>query len=204
MSLPEPRMKHIDGMGPRMAYELACNDCRKAFVVARPQNYKSHSDSEMLAERLVSRELDSAGWSYKKNLRHLLCPSCQQARKTNQENNIVELKKAEPPREITREARRRIADLLETVYDVDAGHYTGEESDKSVAETLSYPRAWVKEVREALFGDHDRNEVDAQVSKEAAALEGKIAGFERQYGDLAKVLADLRKEVEALKARGRP
>lgn len=70
--------------------------------------------------------------------------------------------KVEPPREPTREERRRIIDALDLDYDTKAERYRGSTTDKSLAAALDMPWRWVSDLRAQLYGDHDRNEAEEQ------------------------------------------
>lgn len=70
---------------------------------------------------------------------------------------IVAAVAAEEPRKPTRDERAAIHDDLTKLYDTVDQRYSANESDKTVAERLNVPRAWVTDVRVGFFGDHDRN-----------------------------------------------
>lgn len=107
--------------------------------------------------------------------------------------------KPEPPRSITRDARRRIADLLEVVYDAKAEMYQDSESDESVGTTLGYPRAWVTEVRAMMFGDHDRNAAQARMDNEILELEKSLASVK---ADMLERIAGIEGDLKRLRTRG--
>lgn len=86
-----------------------------------------------------------------------------------------------PPREMSREDRRRIRDHLDAAYDVDRQRYRSAESDAGVAKDLDVPRAWVERVRIDDYGDFDRNEA-----------------AERQVADLDKAIVDAKAAIETL------
>jgi len=61
-------------------------------------------------------------------------------------------------REPTRDERNTIHEALTASYDIVAQRYSGEVSDRALAERLSVPRVWVRDLREQFFGDFDRND----------------------------------------------
>lgn len=84
------------------------------------------------------------------------------------EEAVVSVPKADPPRQATREDNARIRDYLDANFDDGAGRWTGDLSDQKAAERLRVPRAWVSALRE-FFGD-DRNEADERASELALEL----------------------------------
>jgi len=85
---------------------------------------------------------------------------------------IEPVQTASSPRQPTREERGLIHDELTRVYDNVDQRYTASHSDKTLAEHLKLPRAWVTEVRTMFFGDHDRNQTSQlQIAKLDAAIE---------------------------------
>ena len=192
--IPECRKKFIDGE-PLMVWEMQCSGCENKTVIKRPRHLRLGKDIMTTSEACISKALDGLGWSYKKHLHHIKCIRCTKEEKTMPVKTVVPMNAA-PPREITREARRRIADLLEEVYLTKEGMYADSESDNTVAETLKYPRAWVSEVREMLFGDGDGNQLSSAKNRELDLLEAKVNDITKSFGDqLAKIsvqIADLR------------
>jgi len=212
--LPEVTTKNIQGRGPATVWEFACSDCGQTFDIPKPSLRMSRGRGQDPQDvKLIKRRLEAAGWIYKKHFRTVLCLGCAAKQKAAQQqamkDNVVMMTKpvsqppsaapvAAPPREVTREARRRIADLLETVYDAKAEIYSDAESDETVAKTLSYPRAWVTEVRALMFGAHDRNEAGERMGKEVEELERKLSGVK---ADLLKQIAGIEEDLKRLRSR---
>lgn len=100
--------------------------------------------------------------------------------------------KAEPPRNPTPADRRRISDALEEHYLTDKGCYRQAWTDAALGQKLATPAAWVKDVREMLFGDGDGNEAKAQQSEAVEALEKQLAEVSAEmlakFDDLEKAL----------------
>jgi hypothetical protein len=102
-----------------------------------------------------------------------------------------------PPREMTREDRRRLRDQLDEVYLPEEGRYRGDLSDAKLAERLQMPRAWVERMRVEDYGDFDRNEVaekqvadlDAAIASAKAAVDSLLDGAAKAEGELQKLEA---------------
>lgn len=62
-----------------------------------------------------------------------------------------------PPREMEPADRRRIFRELEEVYDETNGRYRSGWTDKTLADKISVPRAWVEKVRDENFGPSGHN-----------------------------------------------
>lgn len=80
---------------------------------------------------------------------------------------------AEPPRQATREDKRRIRDFLDMHYDEDRQCWCDDWSDAKAATKLAMPRAWVTALRDDLYGP-DICEADQKKNTEAAKL-GELA-----------------------------
>lgn len=94
---------------------------------------------------------------------------------------------ADPARKPTRDERNAIHDELTKVYDPVDERYAGSDSDKTVAERLDVPRAWVVEVREMFFGAHDRNKAALQ---KMAGLDKAIALAKQASARLLEMAAE--------------
>lgn len=121
----------------------------------------------------------------------------------------------EPTREPTREQRREIILALETVYDVQKERYTGNYTDRIVAEEIGtgVMPGWVAKIRDEAYGPAGGNEetlalldqlakfsgqVDTVVKEARKRMETDVAAAISQYqGTVDKKLA----EVTALRAR---
>lgn len=109
---------------------------------------------------------------------------------------------AEPPPRPTQAANRRIRDELDACYNEGVG-YAGSWSDAKVAESLDVPRAWVAELREALYGP-DTNEEAARAAQEAAQrhaeAEAKITAAEAVATKLLEMAAEAEQLVNDMRA----
>lgn len=121
----------------------------------------------------------------------------------------------------TREQLRQIVDLLSVSYDVEAGHYRGSDTDKTVAEAIGggVLPGWVCAERVRAFGDSGENEEMLQAGPDLIALEGMVSDElkrvaqerDRCKRDSAAVLArfdaflgglnDMRAEIRAAQSK---
>ncbi|MCE6959358.1 hypothetical protein LAZ40_09870 [Cereibacter sphaeroides] len=111
---------------------------------------------------------------------------------------------AEPPREPTIKQNRAIRDLLDAVYDIEAGRYLGAESDVTVAETLKDEgilSGWVTRLREQQYGMGSGNEEEenlgSQIDELGKSLATRMAALEET---VKGVVADM-KAIEADRAK---
>ena len=192
--IPECRTKHYKGMAV-MVWPIACCGCKKMTFIKRPRHMKLGKDIIATSEASITKALDGLGWSYKKHLHHIKCTRCTKEEKTMPTKTIVPMR-ADPPREITREVRRKIADLLEEVYLTKEGMYADAESDVTVGETLKYPAAWVADVRVMLFGDGGESQKGSQRSRDIDLLEAKLSNLEHTFTEHLKTF---RSDIEKLR-----
>lgn len=91
---------------------------------------------------------------------------------------------AAPPREFTRDERRKALDGLESAYDADNGRYRGTMTDKELGVKLDLPWALIKEVREQFFGP-EQNEAALQMRRDLAALRDDAMKMAERHLSLA-------------------
>ncbi|NQE62930.1 hypothetical protein [Caulobacter sp. RHG1] len=112
---------------------------------------------------------------------------------------------ADPPRQPTPKDRRAIQNALDLVYDDEAGRYRGAETDRTVAERLDLPRAWISEERERSFGP-ERCEADTQDLAELKRIVARTAEMAEKYVEHATqaeaVGQNAKRLIEKLAARG--
>ena len=103
--------------------------------------------------------------------------------------------RTEPPRTPTREDRRRIIEALDTHYDTKKERYTQNWSDKSLAEALKVPMAWVAEERDRVYGPN--------INEAASIRDEKLSDLEKKFSqiedELLKALDNVRNEIAKLK-----
>lgn len=74
-------------------------------------------------------------------------------------------------RQMTLDQRRRINREIGDSWDGDKSRYIGDESDQKIAVRLSFPRAWVEQVRVENFGDSGAND---EIEEFKALLDAKL------------------------------
>ena len=160
-------------------------------------------------EGVVLKKLQADGWA--KIGKILRCPTCELERKTPKESDIVVnikdsiplLKPAivstvEDIRQPTREQKREIIAMLESVYDSKAGMYSGHETDQSVSQVMGggIMPGWVAAIREDLFGPSGGNgEMEALKS----SLKVHIAKCEVAEKNMIATAALYQADVDASK-----
>ncbi|WP_426043684.1 hypothetical protein [Caulobacter sp. DWR3-1-2] len=107
---------------------------------------------------------------------------------------------ADPPRQPTREDRRKIMEALDGEYLVDRGCYAKAGSDKALAERLSVPRAWVAEERDRAYGP-DACETDGEIWDALKALESRARFLADEGLALAERAEAVEREAAQLRAK---
>lgn len=122
-----------------------------------------------------------------------------EARMIDQEHS-QEREHSEPPRTMSRDDRRVIFAKLQDVYESEVTGYSGQWSDKRVAEDLGIPLAWVKQVRDENFGPDHNSEFIEQIAYAKAVIEDvKVL-----HRDLEALRMRHQGELDALLARLKP
>lgn len=130
------------------------------------------------------------GWLVGKSAKHDRCPTCSKVRRRNLKVIDMEKPQADEPRTMTREDRRIVFAKIDEVYLDDRSGYTPPWTDGAIARDLGVPRAWVAEVREALFGPAASNPDYDEFLEKAAPL---IADMKNLFKGATKQLEEARK-----------
>lgn len=114
---------------------------------------------------------------------------------------VARLNEASPDR-IT---KRRIHDEIVGNWDEHAGRYMGSATDKTIADVLKVPRAWVAEIRADYFGDDGTNEelvgfkADLERSiAEVTTLSNNALDVASKYDKVAENLKTMRQRLERI------
>lgn len=135
---------------PQPAYLIRCSKCGETEKVT-----VTTQRGGVIAPEGIAAKFRNKGWSISSRGNSDLCPNCQVKRPKvaeNTESNVVELVRAEPPREMGKDDRRVIFAKINDVYLDERSGYSRGWSDKRVAEDLGVPLAWVSQIRERDFG----------------------------------------------------
>ena len=133
-----------------------CHDCGRVAEIRcahegtiSPRGAKT---AKVVAGQAI-KKLADAGWSF--IAKKPRCPKCEAERRAHKPKEAdMTTATATDLREPTREQKREIVGMLETVYDTKAQRYRGVETDKTVAEALGNGIlwGWVARLREEFFG----------------------------------------------------
>lgn len=168
--------------------------------------------TRVLPTDVVAGKFREKGWRIGRALGKDECPRCvAKSRQKPQKDEpmtkpatppLTVVPSPEPPRQPTIPERRKIMEELEIVYLVSQQRYSGSTTDKSLAERLNVPRAWVTELRESLFGP-EANEAQAQRNQQLDEVEVKLNELEASaYSELDRItgmIAALKKQLDALR-----
>ena len=109
--------------------------------------------------------------------------------------------KADPPREATKDQRRRIVLTLDEHYDTKASVYIGDMSDQAIARQLNVPVAWVAREREDLFGPCNDNEDNKKIQADLKAARDCLQSLEKAVETMVDKVADARNQIDAIGRR---
>lgn len=166
------------------------------------------NDQTELEQQFVIKKLEEMGWLIGKKAEQHRCPGCysaikaKQARK-NEENKVVTLpvKPAEPeaPRTMSRDDRRIVFEKLNEVYVDEKIGYGPGWTDAKVATDLGVPRAWVKQLRDEMFGPEGSNEEIRATINEAQTLLNEMkerCEVVRMHAEAFKALMDKAEQID--------
>lgn len=199
MSLPV-RTQSAGSRHKRIA-TATCGHCGVVKTIELGVMHGSERDQSVAEQKFAVNKLEREGWLIGKKDRNHRCPGCYSAIKVAQprknEENIVSLPvkpSAEVPREMSREERRIIFEKLNEVYVDEKTGYGPGWTDAKAATDLGVPRAWVKQVRDEMFGPEGANEEIRATVAEAQALLDQIK-------TLAEPLRPLLSKADTLEKR---
>ena len=109
---------------------------------------------------------------------------------------------ADPPRQPTRDDRRRILGALDAHYLVQSQCYAASFTDEALAQTLKVPRAWVTEERDRAYGPPE-NEADAQKAVELAELIAKLPALRDEAMAAAEAALNAATRIDNLLAEAK-
>ena len=183
---------------PRM--QAICDGCGREEVFANPRGDEGKG----------RKKIQQMGWEVVGKSER--CPACKAKRKVARmtvKKVIPDPAKPDPKtglREPTRAQRREIMGMLEVSYDVDAGRYSGHETDETLAAVLNVLPGWVASIREEFFGAAGSNdEIEAlqssfdDLGKRVAAFLEASSKVSRQASELAAELAGYQKRLAKVK-----
>lgn len=180
--------------------------CRKCGV----KEYFPRTGGTISAQKFFQNK----GWELGRGHHMDVCPACQKpVRKHEPKPKVTEmkkteepsssrwldtLKKAEAPRTVSREDRKRIHEAIGLHY-LDSG-YEPPWTDKLIAENLKVPQAWVAEIRDEFFGDEGSNDVFEKFRLETAAWMDEWRKLQTVCGQI-DALRSLGDELDAMRKK---
>lgn len=181
-----------DGESRVLAMKIACAECGAVAYFAH-QTGKSRKPPVAAKQNFQAK-----GWVVGSGPRKDFCPvhaalASRKGRAEMPANDIeAPARKADAPREITREERGIIFAKIGDVYGSD--RYVTPWTDQKVADDLGVPRAWVSDVREQFYGPEGSNPLYDQLLTENVELQRERAAMAKER----KVALELiRKGTEA-------
>lgn len=135
-----------------------------------------------------------------RRMREMKKPTHEQTAAFSSETSPAALSPAAPDRE----SRRLIHAEIDAVWLDDRKGYAGGVSDRSIAEKMGIPVAWVAEVREFSFGPVMVNEDLEKFRSELSANMEHLAAIEEQQKFLAREVEVTKSALAALTRRAEP
>lgn len=173
--------------------EATCDDCGTTEIVSAERGKNGEGQARI--------KLQKHGWSSIGGVDR--CADCETLRKgTTEMNQSPKITADTPVREPTRAQKRQIMEILDEVYDVDAGRYKGQETDITVAQTLEngIMPGWVAQLREEFFGpaatNEDLDEIYDDLKDRMTVLEKQATEIHDQIQTCVKSLRDLNSHKE--------
>jgi hypothetical protein len=187
-------------------FQLTCGKC--GFIGKEPVNsIKGNlADNAAIEQQLAQRRFEGSGWFIGGTANQHRCSTCRGIERsaklfgtvmavnnTAKPTQAQQTGQAPPPPVMGREDRRVIFEKLNEVYGDDKTGYTGNWTDKLVAEDMNCPRAWVTTVREEMFGPAGGNAV---LNEQIAAAREVLANGRK----LLTEVSDLKLKIDEQQA----
>jgi len=202
----------LPGPPKRPGWRIKCQVC------SRVDDVVEGSGAVAMREAEIAARFEQRGWKVGRGTHHT-CPVCLRPPPPRIKSTaivdafgelaapVVTVKKpepapmaAKPPPVASREDNRRIHEAIEHGWREDLDCYASTLSDRSIAEGLNVPRAWVAAVREQFFGP-DENTAIREGGRQLGELILRAAALEASGLKLAEDAEALRREADALKRK---
>lgn len=177
-------------------YQIECGNCH-AIATAAVNTFTNHEKEEAF----VVSKFRGMAWKVGNSAQQNRCPGCfakirNAAANKSGENKVVILHPdaaVNPPQSMGRDDRRIIFEKLNEVYVSEKVGYGDGWTDKRVSTELGCALAWVKTVRDEMFGPEGANESIRATIAEAQSIFTEI----KEVGGRAETIVDeLKKLVE--------
>ncbi|KQY27196.1 hypothetical protein [Rhizobium sp. Root482] len=206
-SWPIERMAPAEVGGASLAYQIRCGGCGGLAYYPLKRGVKKRTPESIL------QHFRGYGWDVGRTARLDRCPEClkrnplfQQETKpmtTSQKGpaaNVVALKADAPP--TMTPADRQI--VFARIGDFYSGHgYTQGWTDKKVGADLNVPVAWVREIRDMMFGPEGSNPLLDEFLKGQAAFEREVAIVLESRKQVCEAAERVRRSCDDLSAKAR-
>ena len=163
-------------------FRITCAECGSTRDLLNTNNSR-------LPHEAAAQKFRNNGWIVGNTPRKDCCPDCQ--RKEKDLSKPIEVKKAEPPRELGKEERRIIFAFIDDHYLGESGGYETGWNDEKVASGIGVPRAWVTTVREEFFGPENGDKAAIKAAMDRIAVVDGSVKTEREK------LIQLKGQIEA-------
>lgn len=191
----------------------SCDQCcaehsvKAMHVMGTSRDKNGRFKLELSSPSQVHEKLQSLGWGIVKGKHY--CPRCEAARKPPPITALATIKEPEPMaattsnvaqiRQPTSEQEVDIIVTLSAVYDRKAKRYQGQETDKTVAETVGggVMPGWVAAIRDAKFGPAGNEEVNLIRAEIAKIKADHTAGIDALRADINKAVAAMVRRLDA-------
>lgn len=147
-------------------YQAVCGHCGVRAQV--PVNsFRSSSSGEKEID-FTTKKFRERGWKIGNSESQNRCPACfasarnavAKRKEAAVESPVIPIHaKADDPKPMGRDDRRIIFEKLNEVYADEKTGYSPGWTDSKVADDLGVPRAWVKQVRDEMFGPEGNEEI---------------------------------------------
>jgi hypothetical protein len=190
---------------------VSCGHCGVVKTVKVNTFTGTPSDQDEIEQQFIVKKLQEMGWLVGKKSEQHRCPGCysaikaSQARKNEEKVVTLPVKIAEPdaPRTMSRDDRRIVFEKLNEVYVDEKVGYGPGWTDSKVATDLGVPRAWVKQVRDEMFGPEGSNEEIRATINEAQTLLNDIRVVSNAIAEASGPLKALLDKAEQIDKRVR-
>ena len=176
-----------DGKHTR-AFKITCSGfkCNCSDQVPMNPIGEKGADADTKEDIIATRKFENKGWFVGSTRNKHLCSLCIKLHSNHREKMetaiVHPITLVPPPQEVSRIDRRLIYEKLRDVYPVEEKGYSGNWTDKKIAEDFNVPQHLVASIRDEHFGPADAPDMEAVL--EAAAESA------RQYQKLTRKLLD--------------
>lgn len=185
-------LKFVRGQGGVPRWKANCTFCHREEVVPGHEATDGSAKTKLIAK----------GWKVPPT-RKIVCPGCVakiksiNASKNKEKSNMGTLKQTTST-EIGLADRRKINVEVGLCYREDGRGYDAGHTDRSIAELLDVPVAWVAEIRAGNFGDENQNAEVDRLTGRLTHLSAVVETMEAELREKFKFVEGLGRQAEQL------